>query len=80
MSVKCVCYKFTVTLKELWISAHERDTSAKPRHFWLPLPDKGNTGSTTSVIPLFQFHTLYKAEFKALSTSIIKAIYTKNKK
>lgn len=55
--------------------------------FWFALvkPEKGrkgNTESTRSIIPLFQFHTLYKAEFKALSTSIIiiKAIYTKKKK
>lgn len=38
---------------------------------------KGNTKSARSIIPLLQFHTLYKAEFKALSTSIIKGNYTK---
>lgn len=41
---------------------------------------RGNTKSARGIIPLFQFHTLYKAEFKALLTSIIKAIYTKKKK
>lgn len=66
----------------MWISAHKRDKSVKAWHLWFALarPIKGTTESTRSIIPLFLFHTLYKAEFKALSTSIIKAIYTGKKK
>lgn len=44
--------------------------------FVIEKPAKG-TLSARSVVREFQFHTLYKAEVKALSTSIIKAIYTK---
>lgn len=63
-------------LSEIWISAHKCD---KISDLLLYSLKKGNTKSTRNIIPLFQFHTLYKAEFKALSTSIIKAIYTKTK-
>lgn len=55
------------------VKVSERDISD------LLLVSKWNSTFTRSLIPLFRFHTLYKAEFKALSTSIIKAIYTTNK-
>lgn len=46
-------------------------------HFWFTLIQP-ETGTLSLPGASFQFHILYKAEFKALTTSIIEAIYTKN--
>lgn len=72
-------------LKEKWPSPfekyefHKHDKSVKALTFLICSCTawKGNTKSTRNIIPCFKFHTLYKAEFKALLTSTIKAIYTK---
>lgn len=42
--------------------------------------EKPAKGTLDGAAPQFQFHTMYKAQVKALSTSIIKAIYTKKNK
>lgn len=58
-----------------------KDKNVKAWHVWFALvqPEKGTPRLTEALLHYFSFTQLYKAEFKALSTSIIKAIYTKKK-